>query len=326
MRKKKKDYRYKSKIFYGILIAFPILQFCIFYIGVNMNSILMALKEYEIKEMNTITTWIFEDWSIIENFTTWFKKDGGRWGSMYSWGTIWPAFKASVSVYALSIFTGVPLGLLFSYYIYKKLWGASAFRVFLFLPSIIPGIVLVLMYRCFVDQAVPQYLQLFLGLEKTPVGLMSTNDQTLKFWTVAFYNIYVSFGTSVLMYSNKMATISPEIIEAAEIDGATAFKEFWHVVLPLTFPTLSIFLVTGVATLFTNQFNGFLFFNGYTDSAFIPQLKTIGFFIYDQAKSNADTSRMLTPLSALGLMLTAIAIPLTFGVRYLLNKFGPSEE
>ena len=42
-------------------------------------------------------------------------------------------------------------------------------------------------------------------------------------------------------------------------------------------------------------------------------------------KAKADISQY-PPLAALGLMMSAIAIPLTFLVRWLLNKYGPSED
>ena len=43
-----------------------------------------------------------------------------------------------------------------------------------------------------------------------------------------FYNIFVSFGTSVLLYYNKMASISPEMTEAAELDGERFSGIFPH--------------------------------------------------------------------------------------------------
>jgi len=41
-----------------------------------------------------------------------------------------------------------------------------------------------------------------------------------------------------------MDSIDPSLTDAAKIDGATQFKEFWYIVLPMTFSTISLFLVT----------------------------------------------------------------------------------
>ncbi|MBQ7830634.1 MAG: sugar ABC transporter permease [Clostridia bacterium] len=301
---KKKDFRVKSKIFYAALMAVPVLQFIVFYIGVNINSILLAFQDIEISSdaVKTVTwTW--------KNFTGWFTNETSRSLVLTATGT-------SLKVYAITLFTGVPLGLLFSYYIYKKMPCASGFRVVLFMPSIISSIVMVLIYKYCVNDALPA---IFKGLPK----LLDNADT--RFGVIAFYNVYVSFGTSVLMYSNKMAGISPEIIEAANLDGATQLQEFWHVVLPLTFPTISIFLITGVATLFTNQFNLYSFYGGYKT---VPDssLETLGYYMYSRAEAAKLDQTVYPPLAALGLIMTAIAVPLTFGLKFTLEKFGPSED
>lgn len=316
-QKKKLNFRHKSKIFYGVLCALPLLQFVIFYVGVNLNSFLMAFQKFTMTESvdgtySKVVTWTFD------NFSMWFEKNS----LYYSWTTLGNAIGVSCKVYLISVCTGVPLGLLFSYYIYKKLWGASMFRVFLFMPAIVSSIVMVLIYKFFVNEAFPQYIEKLFGVEMK--GLLNGSAKQ-TFAVVAFYNVYVSFGTTVLMYSNKMAGISPEIIEAAHIDGVTTVKEFWYVILPLAFPTVSIFLITGVATLFTNQYNVFSFFNGYGTTP--ETLRPLGYVIFDRAQANASVGREeLPPLAALSMMLTLVAIPLTFGLKHLLEKFGPSED
>lgn len=121
-----------------------------------------------------------------------------------------------------------------------------------------------------------------------------------------------------------MDSIEPSLTEAARIDGATPFKEFWYVVLPMTFSTISVFLVTGVASIFMNQM--FLFsFYGWAPPA---DLDTFGYYFFRKT-SEATTyndKQALCTLSALGLIFSAMAIPLTFGVRYLLNRYGPKED
>ena len=36
----------RNLLFYSLLLALPLLQFCIFYVGVNLNSVLLAFKTY----------------------------------------------------------------------------------------------------------------------------------------------------------------------------------------------------------------------------------------------------------------------------------------
>ena len=305
-RKNSKVGKEGNKWVYALLMAFPVLHFCVFYIYVNANSIAMAFQNVD--PTTHKITW------TLSNFAEQLK-------FLVSDDAI-NMLKVSLLGYVIHLAIGLTMGLLFAYYVYKKRKFSSAFRVLMFLPSIIPAIVLVTIYRYFVDNAFPDLLVKLFNLTETPQGLFS--NQNTRLAVIIFYDIFVSFGTSVLVYTNKMDSIDPSLIEAAKIDGATQFQEFWHVVLPLTFSTISVFLVTGVASVFMNQM--FLFsFYGWNPPAGVD---TFGYYFFrktSEAVTNND-KQSLCSLSALGLIFSAIAIPLTFLVRHLLTKYGPKED
>lgn len=292
----------KDILFYCLMLAWPVAQFLVFYIGVNGNSILMAFQNIDV-ENNTITwTW--------DNFKNAFTL-------MTTSPLLLNALKMSILSYVLILGIGTPLGLLFSYYIYKKHFGSDFFKVLLFLPSIISSIVMVTIYSYFVERAIPTVANSWFGI--TMKGLLE--NTSTRFATIIFYNIWVGFGTSTLMYSNAMAGISPEIVESAHVDGATGFREFWHITLPMVYPTLTTFLITGIAGLFTNQINLFSFYGIGAPS----DMQTYGYYLYQQtsmAASDAD----YPILSAMGLILTVVTVAITLIARFLLEKFGPSED
>ena len=296
--KKKNKLQHGSNIFYAALMAFPIVQFLIFYIAVNVGSFAYAFKGQDVNTVTGEIVWKF----TVSNITDWFT--GSKWQSLLEMS------QKSLLYYGINLAVSIPLGLLFAYYVFKKMPASGFFRVMLFLPSIIPVAAFALTYKIILNDVVPV---LFDNIE------LSFDSKPLFY--VIFYNLYISFGASVLMYANKMFDISPELIEAAELDGATGIKEFWYVVLPLTFPTLSVFLVTGVATLFTNQYSLFLFMNNES-----TELDSLGYHLYLLAGKTNTSEDNIPPVSALGLILSAIALPLTFAVKYCLDKFGPSED
>lgn len=294
----------KSLIFYVSLMAWPMLQFAIFYVCINFNSILLAFKKIDAQTFETLE-WTFS------NFTDWFTR-------LNDFDQLKNAFLVSLKTYGLTLVISVPLALFFSYYIFKKLRGAMLFRTMLFLPSIISSIVLVTIFKYFMDYIFLDVLNA-LGIVVKKSLVSSENS---RYAVLMFYSIFVGFGTNVLLYSNKMSTISPEMIEAAELDGAGAFREFFSIVLPQSFSTISVFLVTGITAIFTNEINNFSFF-GYNMHY---NTTTIGFLMfYKTQHAKADMSQY-PPIAALGLMCTAVAIPLTFLARRLLNKYGPSED
>lgn len=290
-------------LFYVLMMAWPILQFCVFYIAVKFNSILYSFQRYD--KLSRTFTWTLD-----------YVK------SALKMMTASPALVETMKMTLLFflLFTGIntPLGLLFSYYISKKQFASGFFRVFLFLPSIICSVIMVLIYGNFVDVALPEIVRVLTG--KTVGGLMST--KSTRFFAVMFYNLLVGFGVNVLMYSNAMSAISEEVVEAAHLDGATGLKEFWFITLPSIYPTLVTFLITALAGMFLNQYNLYSFFGSGEHFG----LQTYGLYFYVQTLV-ADGSRAeYSQISAIGLWLTFIALPLTYGVKFLLEKLGPSED
>ena len=290
-------------LFYVLMMAWPILQFCVFYIAVKFNSILYSFQRYD--KLSRTFTWTLDYVkSALKMMTT------------------SPALVETMKMTLLFflLFTGIntPLGLLFSYYISKKQFASGFFRVFLFLPSIICSVIMVLIYGNFVDVALPEIVRVLTG--KTVGGLMST--KSTRFFAVMFYNLLVGFGVNVLMYSNAMSAISEEVVEVAHLDGATGLKEFWFITLPSIYPTLVTFLITALAGMFLNQYNLYSFFGSGEHFG----LQTYGLYFYVQTLA-ADGSRAeYSQISAIGLWLTFIALPLTYGVKFLLEKLGPSED
>lgn len=290
-------------LFYVLMMAWPILQFCVFYIAVKFNSIMYSFQRYD--KLSGAVTWTLD---YVRNALK----------MMTTSPVLIDAMKMTLLFFVL--FTGIntPLGLLFSYYIAKKQFAAGFFRVFLFLPSIICSVIMVLIYGNFVDVALPEIVRVTTG--KTIGGLMST--KSTRFFAVMFYNLLVGFGVNVLMYSNAMSAISEEVVEAAHLDGATGIKEFWFVTLPSIYPTLVTFMITSLAGMFLNQYNLYSFFGSGEHFG----LQTYGLYFYVQTLL-ADGSRAeYSQISAIGLWLTFIAMPLTYGVKFLLEKFGPSED
>lgn len=297
----------KSFWFYVAILALPVLQFCIFYIAVNINSFILAFRNIVLDAETKKYTFS----GTFDNFKNWFADEN-------EFLQLTQTLLISLKSYAISLVIGVPLGLLFAYYIFKKLPGAMLFRFMLFMPSIIASIVLVSIFKYFTDYVVPEILNFF----RIELKGALLSEKSTRYATVMFYNLFVSFGTTVLLYSNKMANISPEIIEAAQLDGISPAREFFSIVLPQTFSTLSIFLVTGIAGIFTNEINNFSFFNYYWK----PDTATLGFLMYFRTQKAKGDISQYPPLAALGLMMSAVAIPLTFLARWFLNKIGPSED
>ena len=285
------------KIFYWLMISLPLLQFFIFYICVNINSLILAFKSYSVTEG--------ESFVFLDNFATVIK-------AIFKDTSISTAFTNSAIVWFVGLCVGSTLALFFSFYVYKKYFGSGLFRVMLFMPQIISSIVLVIMFRYFMVYALPEFLEPF-GT-KVPDLLADPNT---AWGTILFYTLWTGFGTSTMMYVGAMNNISDSIVEYAKLDGFTPMKEFIFITVPMVFPTVSTFITVGLAAVFTNQMALYQFYAGNAE----PQLWTVGYYLYVSAQKAGNAEYPY--LSAFGLVLTFITAPVTLIVKKLLEKYGP---
>ena len=296
------SFRRSQVIFYISIVALPVVQFLIFYIGVNFNSILLSFEKYDI-HTNTYSFNSFNNFlDVIRGFQT----------TQY----LPAALANSATVYILGLCITMPLSILFSYYLHKKMFGAGIIKVVLFLPTMLSSLIVVVVFKYLADRALPQILEDIFAI-KVP-GLISSTETALP--TLLFFCVWSGFGTSILMYLGAMNATSQSLYEAAEIDGAGDFQEFIYITFPHVFPTLSVYLVSGVGGFFTNQMNLFSFYGPDAEYA----LYTLGYYMYRGIKSASPGDYPY--FAAMGLMMTAVAIPVTYLMRYLLNRFGPSTD
>ena len=285
-------------IFYCAFLSLPVLQFCIFYIGVNFNSLLLAFKSYEYE------TGAYQ-WVGFMNFKEVFRDFGSV---LYLQASI----RNSLMLYAFTMLTTF-LALLFSYYIFKRAPLSRLFQTMLFIPNIISAIVMVTIFKYFVERAIPFAWEKLMG--ETVQGLLGNQKTTLG--TLIFYCCWSGFGVQMLMYSGAMSGVSDSVIEAAKLDGITPIREFFYIIVPLIYPTLVTFLVVEVAGIFTNQMKLYNFYGLKAEYS----LYTFGYFLYKEIQSVNISGYPY--LAAMGLVLTAVAVPLTLIVRKVLETVGP---
>ena len=285
------------KIFYYAMMALPLLQFFIFYICVNINSVVLAFKQYSVTEGEKFV--YFDNFSDVIN-------------GLFNEPMLTQSFINSLKVWGATLLIGTTLALVFSYYIYKKCFGNGLFRVILFLPQIISSIVLIVVFRYFLTEFVPALMKPW------DVKVPDFLDETKTAWTtVLIYALWTGFGTSTMMYVGAMNNISDSIVEYAKLDGFSPLQEFVHITLPMIYPTLVTFITVGLAGLFTNQMNLYQFFGGSAE----PQLYTVGYYMYVKIQSAGRADYPF--LAAFGLVMTFISAPLTLIVKKLLEKYGP---
>lgn len=137
-------------------------------------------------------------------------------------------------------------GLGFALLLNRNLRGRRVARALLLTPWVVPTFVVALLWR--------NMWQSDIGIINTVLvdwtGLLSQRPRWLvgenTLWAITVPSIWRSIPLAMLLFTAGLAAIPNELHEAAAIDGAGAFRRFWHVTLPLLRPIIAVQLLFGV--------------------------------------------------------------------------------
>lgn len=134
--------------------------------------------------------------------------------------------------------------------------------------------------------------------------------------------IWTGFATSLIVYPNAMKEIDDEILEAGRVDGIdNLFSELWYIILPLIYPTISTFLITGFASLLSTSGPVATF---YMYDAPL-EAHNMGYYYWKQV-AFASSYSGYPELAAGGLMMTMIMAPLTILLKKFLERYDYSKD
>lgn len=302
----------KQILFFASIVTLPILQFCICYIYVNINSFVLAFQKYSHANQEGMIYIIEFAW--LSNFKEAISELTSR--------SMLDAYRNSLLLFFFTTIIGLTLALIFSYYIYKKYPMGEFFRVILFMPKILSGVVFCVLFKYITSEVYPMIMLEVFGVEVQ--GLLYSLKTSLG--TMLFFSLWIGFGINVLMFSGSMSGIDEAIVESAQLDGVNAIQEFIFITVPMIWPTFVSFLTINFTGLFTDQMHLHAMFG--TDAA-SNGVTTFGYYLYKSTVA-ADFVTVDKPsysvLAAMGLMMTAVMLPLTLTLRKGLRKFGPSVD
>jgi len=309
-RKGKISTKANSSLFVLTAISYPLILFLVFWGGTNVESILLAFQKTNVD--GTVY------WVGLDNFKTFFRQTFTAGNQMFY------SFRNSILNQIISFVICVPLYIAFSYQIYRKCFLHETIRAVSMLPSIISGYVISLIFINFIDAGGPlNDLMDKTGQKWFPLLYPTTAGKSpwIAVFTGILYCIWLSFSTSLLIYPNAMNAIPPEIRDSAKIDGVdNAFSDLRYIVLPLIFPTMETFILTGLSGMFMNA--GPLIEFYYLSA---PDYASYVGYYYQVQVLRGNTS-YYPVLAAGGLVLTAFTAPIVFAAKWLMDRFGPTTD
>lgn len=154
------------------------------------------------------------------------------------------AIKKSV-IYAI-LLTGFQtlLGLPLAFVLNQKLKSRNLLRAVFFFPAVFSSLIIGYLWNFIMSSSDFGLINNILH----QLGLGTLNFFTSKnaLYSVILTQIWQWTGWAMVIFLANLQSISPDLYEAAEIDGANGLKKFMYVTLPLMCPSVKIVIVTGL--------------------------------------------------------------------------------
>ncbi len=294
----------KAQIFVICMLAYAVINFAIFYVWMNIDSILLAFKTYN----GMSGEQEFLDFAhLFDNFKEFFVN------LFTSSGTL-PYFLRGALYHLTGFLIAYPVSLIFSYLIYKKLFLHNFFKVMLYVPSIVSAMVISIMFKTLAENFLPA---IFPQLGNAPLS-----DEAYATPLLVIYSIFFAMPGQLIINTSTMSTVPQELIEYGKLEGITMRKEFLHVVLPLVYPLITVQCLGLFVGLFTAAGPLYAIYAELAPDYTV----TYGYYIFTRVIGRNASEAYYGFTAASNLAIGLISVPIVYFTKWLLERFDPEAE
>lgn len=199
-----------SNVYYAFFTLPTLIAFAIAFLIPFLLGIYLSFTKF-----TTVTN---AHWVGLSNYVRAFSEDKDFFNAM-----LFTAKFTLVSVVLINVFA-FSLALLLT----RRIFGRNIFRTIFFMPNLIGGIVLGYIWLLIINGI----------LYKFNVDI--TFSANYGFWGLVVVTNWQMVGYMMVIYIAAIQAISPELIEAAQIDGANARQVLFNIIIPLVTPAFTI--------------------------------------------------------------------------------------
>ncbi|GAA3242979.1 carbohydrate ABC transporter permease [Nonomuraea helvata] len=188
--------------------------------------------------------------NVGASFTRWSGVGTPRWIGFDNYARLlkderfWQSFQHNVGLIVAMAIVPTAIGLVLASALFDyigKRFGprtASALRAMYYLPQVLPVAVAGVVWGWMLHPSYGAVNQIF-GLDLDWLG-----DPDLALATVMAVMVWFQLGYPVVIFMAGLQRVDPAYYEAAEIDGASWWRRFWHITLPQIRPEIFVVLLT----------------------------------------------------------------------------------
>lgn len=185
-------------------------------------------------------------YGVYYSFTNWDAVAKGEFIGLANYQALlsdsgfWSAIGFTIKFAVVSILLINVIGLGLAMLVTSKFKGANFLRTVFFMPNLIGGLILGFIWQFIFINAFGAIGDA-LGNESLKTWLSTTQT---GFWALVIVMCWQMSGYIMVIYISYLQNVDDALLEAADLDGATAWQKFWHVKFPLIMPgfTVSLFM------------------------------------------------------------------------------------
>lgn len=226
-----------------------------------------------------------------------------------------PAYKIAwgntVKYTICSLFVGLAVPVVIAALITEVTHFRGFFRVAAYYPNVIPSIAAVMIFTFFFGTGESGVLNILLA--KIGVGPINflTDENMVIFWIVVAMT-WKAAGSTALVYMSSISGISPDLYEAATIDGASPIRRFFSITMPTILKTGKTMLILQILAVFQILYEPMMMTHGGPNNASISIME----LVYELAFTHMKFSQA----AALSVEVCIILIILTAVYYAIANK------
>lgn len=280
----KKSWMKRQQMLGYVFIAPNMIGVLLFFIIPAMMSFFLIFTDYQF--MNTTVRFVG-----LDNIERLLKDE-----------VFYIAIKNTV-LYLLAVPVSIALAFLVAVVLNQNVYLKKTLRALYFMPYITSGVAVAFVWMLLFHptQGPINAILRAIGIENPPGWLSTTGTSMLAIDII--WGWYM-LGYNMIIYLAALQEISPELVEAARIDGANRWRMIRHVILPLVSPTTFLLLITG----FIMTIKSFGTIQAITQGGPGTSTTVLSLYVYQNAFRYYDMSYASTVSWALFLIIMAMTL------------------
>lgn len=299
LAKNKRSYRAWKRGIPLYLMIFPGLLYFIIFKYIPMGGVLIAFQSFD-----PFDGFLNSDWVGLENFRKLFGEQDFTL-----------LLKNTLILSGMNLFLFFPAPILLALLLneVRQAWFRKIVQTVVYIPHFLSWVIVVSITILLFSVQEGGVNKLLMEWGFDPIQLLT--DRGYFRYVYVFQSIWKEAGWSAVIFFAALASIDPTLYEATVVDGASRWRQMWHITLPGLRTTIIILFILRVGYLMDTGFEHILLMQNPTNLQVSDVFDT---FVYRTGIVQGDFSYT----TAVGLFKSVIGLCLIIGANRIAKKVG----